>query len=358
MIVNVPDANLDFFVKLMIMIYPSGYMPLVSVLIPNYNHAKYLPARIESVLSQSYKNIEIIILDDYSPDDSIKVIDKYAAMDSRIRVLYNKQNSGSTFKQWNKGFALVKGEYVWIAESDDVAALDFLEILVEQLEADKKTVLAYSDSFVIDSDDKVQGTCTWYLTELDTMWQHDFVADGLTLVRKYMSYRNIIPNASAVVMRNSFLQEVMPVDDNYRLFGDIMFWAKLLSRGKVAYVAQPLNYFRTHQNNVRTKTQTDGTGLEENSKVLRMMSIYGPADPTYRAAALDDLLNLWYRTWIQYGLSWKQHRNIYNNIIAEEPSIAPKVMAVFGRNFFYNMHGFRVLLGDRFLYKFWKRKGA
>ncbi|RYE13814.1 MAG: glycosyltransferase family 2 protein, partial [Sphingobacteriaceae bacterium] len=103
--------------------------PKVSVIIPNYNHARYLPQRIESVIHQTFQDIEVILMDDCSLDTSRTIIAQYAAQDNRIRVILNEQNSGSTFKQWNKGIALAKGEYVWIAESDDYAELDFLETL-------------------------------------------------------------------------------------------------------------------------------------------------------------------------------------------------------------------------------------
>ena len=92
---------------------------LISVIIPNYNHARYLPQQIESVLNQTFQDIEVILMDDCSPDDSRSIIAAYAASDTRIRVVLNEHNSGSTFKQWNKSIAQARGTYVWLAESDD-----------------------------------------------------------------------------------------------------------------------------------------------------------------------------------------------------------------------------------------------
>ena len=112
------------------------YCPLVSVVIPNYCHSKYLEQRIESVINQTYKNIEIIILDDCSPDEgaSKAVIEKYRNKPLISHIVYNEVNSGSTFKQWNKGIVLAKGELVWIAESDDFAKETMLEELVPLFE--------------------------------------------------------------------------------------------------------------------------------------------------------------------------------------------------------------------------------
>ena len=95
-------------------------MPTVSVIVPNYNHARYLRQRIESVLGQTYQDFEVILLDDCSTDESRSVLGEYAK-DPRVRIEFNEKNSGSTFKQWNKGVRLARGEYIWIAESDDYA---------------------------------------------------------------------------------------------------------------------------------------------------------------------------------------------------------------------------------------------
>lgn len=95
--------------------------PKISVIVPNYNHAKFLPRRIKSILGQSFNDMEIIILDDCSTDSSREIISQFAQQDTRITTYYNKSNSGSPFKQWQKGIKLARGEYIWIAESDDFA---------------------------------------------------------------------------------------------------------------------------------------------------------------------------------------------------------------------------------------------
>ena len=77
-------------------------MPRVSVIVPNYNHARFLPKRIESILNQTFQDFELILLDDCSTDDSRSILSSYAS-DPRVTIEFNKVNSGSTFKQWNKG---------------------------------------------------------------------------------------------------------------------------------------------------------------------------------------------------------------------------------------------------------------
>ena len=115
--------------------------PLVSVIIPNYNHAKYLRQRINCILQQTYKNIEIIILDDKSTDNSIDVIKEYESNPFVCKIVLNEQNSGSTFIQWNKGFSLAKGDLIWISESDDFCENTLLQTLVKEIMKDEKNVL-------------------------------------------------------------------------------------------------------------------------------------------------------------------------------------------------------------------------
>src|SRR5690349_18391470 len=108
-------------------------MPEVSVIVPAYNHEPYLKQRLDSVFSQRFDNFEVIILDDHSSDNSVDVIKQYSHQPKLKKIDVNTRNSGSPFIQWQKGFELAAGKYVWIAESDDWAEPDFLEKMVPLL---------------------------------------------------------------------------------------------------------------------------------------------------------------------------------------------------------------------------------
>src|ERR1700722_7019269 len=114
-------------------------IPRVSVVIPNYNHARFLTRRIETVLQQTFQDFEVILLDDCSTDESRTILSSYAK-NSKVRVEFNSLNSGSAFKQWNKGVGMARGEYVWIAESDDYADERLVERLIGRLLQDSKKV--------------------------------------------------------------------------------------------------------------------------------------------------------------------------------------------------------------------------
>ena len=101
----------------------------VSVIIPNYNYAKYLKKRVKVIEKQTYPIYELIVLDDCSTDNSREVIDKLAKK-YNIKTIYNEENSGCVFKQWQKGIEAATGDLIWIAEADDQADKKFLEKMV------------------------------------------------------------------------------------------------------------------------------------------------------------------------------------------------------------------------------------
>ena len=92
---------------------------LVSVIIPNYNHAAYLRQRIDSVLNQTYRNFEVVILDDCSSDHSREIIESYRESERVTKIIYGDKNSGSTFEKFERVISVESGEFIWIAESDD-----------------------------------------------------------------------------------------------------------------------------------------------------------------------------------------------------------------------------------------------
>ena len=236
--------------------------PLVSVIIPNYCHAQFLEERIQSVLQQTYQDFELIIMDDCSPDGgaSREVIERYRHDPHVSQIVYNDVNSGSAFQQWHKGMELARGEYIWLAESDDSCDHRLLERLVGRLEA-TEAVMAFCRSVKYDE----HGEKSHYA------WQDclrgDFVVDGATFTREYLATQNRVANASSVVFRRV---EALSVDSRYlqlRGEGDWMFWILLAERGLVCFVNEELNYFRFHEENFTMKSVTTGTAYSNHRHV-------------------------------------------------------------------------------------------
>jgi glycosyltransferase involved in cell wall biosynthesis len=222
----------------------------VSVIVPNYNHSKYLKQRIESVLGQTFRNFELIILDDCSTDESKKIIESFRQNEFVSNIVYNEKNSGSTFKQWQKGILLAKGDFIWIAESDDVADLTFLETATSLLQGTGAS-LFFCQSHMVTQDGENAGDYFWWTRDVnDINWGNQFVISGKDFIKKALRYKNVIPNASAVVFKKQQLENSIK---RFSQMGDWLFWLQYLEKNNVCYTPKKLNYFRTHLNTTRQR---------------------------------------------------------------------------------------------------------
>ena len=233
---------------------------LVSVIIPNYNHARYLDERLKSVLSQTFRNFEIIILDDCSTDDSMKVISAYKD-DPRIsNIIVNEHNSGMPFKQWLKGIQLAKGKIIWIAESDDTCEPNFLETMVETITKHENCVVAFCKMIAF-TDEGEKWTKTPSNLEEKLYNSKEFLSE-------FLSWRNAIVNASGTVFKKGTAIKIAPTFTKSKGVGDWMFWTEMAECGDVAYVDKALSYFRQHGNNLTKKNVADGTIVHDRKTIL------------------------------------------------------------------------------------------
>jgi len=237
-------------------------MPKVSVIIPSYNHARYLRQRLDSIFAQTYQNYEVIALDDASPDDSVEILREYEAS-GKLRLVVNEKNSGTTFAQWKKGLTMAKGEYTWIAESDDFASPFLLEKLVAAMEANPSVGLAYAQSMMVDENGANMYKYCWAPERFNPKrWDSDFVNKGVDEVARYLFALCLIPNASAVLTKTALLKPACQDADKYRLTGDWRTYVEVLMHSDIAFIAEPLNYFRTHANTVRSNAKQFATCAE------------------------------------------------------------------------------------------------
>ncbi len=222
--------------------------PLVSVIIPNFNHAAFLRERIRSVLGQTVADLEVILLDDASTDESILVMQEFAG-DARVsQVVVNEVNSGSPFHQWRKGIALARGTWVWIAESDDSCAPDLLERLLK-MGSSSELGLRYAQSRIIDEAGVRKGSMLQYTASFTpNPFTKDLLVPGVLFIQRYLKVKNVVPNASAAIFHRDLLKDpgIWDGTQDMRMCGDWLFWIRLASRTRVGFVAEELNHFREH----------------------------------------------------------------------------------------------------------------
>lgn len=223
-------------------------MPLVSVIIPNYNHAHCLEARIQSVLSQSFTDFDMIFLDDASTDTSVSILEKYRTHPKTKQVLLNSQNSGSPFKQWQKGLASATGKWIWIAESDDIADPSFLETALKKLDQQPDASFFYSDASYLAAENApapfqhYSGPKNRYFNT--SRWSSDYAESGIGEINFCLKQACTVNNISSVVFRKSMLEEAVQGTELFMFHGDWFCLLKAASRGNILYTNQPLNQFR------------------------------------------------------------------------------------------------------------------
>jgi glycosyltransferase involved in cell wall biosynthesis len=237
------------------------HYPLISVIIPNYCHSKYLDQRIQSVLNQTYQNFEVIILDDCSPDEgsSRSVIEKYRENPHVSHIIYNDENSGSPYKQWAKGANLAKGELLWIAESDDYADEHFLEVLVPEFH-NLGTSVAFCRSILFNE--------KGIIGPVGPKNIQDGVMDGKKFIHDFMHSGTGIVNASSALFTKEAFMSISKDYASLKGAGDRLFWILLAEKGDVAFVEKPYNYFRAHPNNTTKKCNTNGVNQKEDKLIF------------------------------------------------------------------------------------------
>jgi glycosyltransferase involved in cell wall biosynthesis len=288
----------------------SSATPRVSVIVPNYNHASFLEDRLHSILSQSYKNFELIVLDDCSTDGSLDVIKRTLAH-HEYHLQVNTTNSGSPFLQWAKGIEKATGEFIWIAESDDSAEPQLLERLLGSL-SDPTVSLAYCQSTYIDTaSNKVCSAKYWTDDLSESLWSGDFTVCGKFFNSTFLSVKSAIPNASAVVFRRDRCDLNALRNVQLKVCGDWLFWHWLAESGRVSHVAEPLNLFRSHTNNVRSRHGIHV--LDEMINVSRTILLQDGGCPENQIQR-KTLAEMLIRFWESFGFrlsapaTWMNHR--------------------------------------------------
>lgn len=266
-------------------------MPRVSVIVPNYNHALYLEQRIESVLNQTYQDFELILLDDCSTDNSIRILEKYANHPKVSHFEVNKQNSGSTFKQWDKGISCAKGEWIWIAESDDWAEIKFLEVMTKHMENNPTVGVAFCNSNWIDAQNNIGESLSLY--------NKSFNRKGIEVIKNDLLFRNIIQNTSSALIRKKCILNMNYDYKKMRSCGDWFFYLQVLLSSDLLYDNSLLNNFRWYHNNTSNISQKQGLWTIEGLRILN----FGIKKVKLSRIDKNKIIN----KWLPETLSLKKH---------------------------------------------------
>jgi glycosyltransferase involved in cell wall biosynthesis len=226
---------------------------LVTAIVASYNHSRYVPDRVEGLLKQTYPNIEVLAIDDCSPDNSPEILKSYLGQKNYQLVL--RDQNGGWVEVSNQGFELSKGEYILFANCDDDCDSLMVGALVDALESHPKAGIAFCRSLMVDEVGKVIGN-DFQIRE-KSFRQHcaqDTYIEG-SLMNRFLMHSCVIPNLSAALMRKSCLNEVGLFSKDYKACSDWDLFFRIAKNYDFAYVAKPLNFFRQHGKTIRSATK-------------------------------------------------------------------------------------------------------
>lgn len=251
----------------------------VSVVIPNYNYARFIKKRIKSVLAQTYPIYELIVLDDCSSDNSDEIITgtieeiKEKCPNIKITYIKNEKNSGKAIKQWRRGFELAKGDYIWIAEADDLSNKHFLEEAMKGFD-DKDVVLSYTESMIINNKGLMLAPNFRFSRDKEKTghYKKSYIKTGEEEIKEIMAIRCTIPNVSAVVFKNNkMILDFLDEAAKFKQVGDWYLYLKILENGKIAYSRKSYNKFRIHGDSVTRKSRENRSHFDEIRQLHKML---------------------------------------------------------------------------------------
>lgn len=278
-------------------------IPKVSIIVPNYNHAKYLNKRLDSIFNQTYQDFEVILLDDCSSDSSLSILNEYSSHPRVSHFIRNQANSGTPFVQWEKGIELAEGEYIWIAESDDWSDCRFLEKLVPIM-SDDRVGLVYSDSYWIDDEDRIK--------ESKSHLSQSFRSSGIDMLRKEMCNRCTIQNVSAVLWKSSFIKKCPTHFSDFKHCIDWLFYVEmLLIPVDIVFLGEKLNYFRWYHNSFSQKAAKQGSWIIEGIRILDLIS----QNVQFSIREVLTTSKIWIRKLLIYFLITKNFSKTYRGLV-------------------------------------------
>jgi len=205
-------------------------LPIITVYITNHNYGVYIKKAIDSVLEQSYKNIDLIIIDDASTDRSKKIIKRYEKYDS-VRIIYNKKKRG-LIKSSNIAIKASKGNFILRLDADDYLDKKCVKILYNNIRKNNNIAMVYSDYYEIDNSDNI----------LIKQKQIDINS------RNNLRDRPVL--AACCLIRKSALFSVNLYDEKFNRQDGYDLWYKLIKEFNFKYISKPLFFYRKHTNNL------------------------------------------------------------------------------------------------------------
>ncbi len=312
-------------------------MKKVDILLATYNGEQYLKEQLDSILDQSYNEFRLLISDDASTDDTVRILKEYEEKDNRITVFFQKENSG-VIKNFEFLLERVENEYYMFSDQDDIWKEDKIEKSIKRIE-ETDSSLVYTDLEVVDSDLNVTYKSYWKLKGI------------YNKIKKYNNFESLYLNnfvtGCTIISKKEFIDEVLPLPNTSKfVLHDYWIPLVLSQKHKISYIEEPLIKYRQHKNNkigskkkvdelkefeevrelfIRVKKEHFKVFIENEEKFIdeRIKKLNVEALEYYEM--LEKKKNINFRKWILFFKLYKYEGFVYkmeNFIILNLPMIA------------------------------------
>lgn len=233
-------------------------MPVASLCIPTYNHARMLGDALRSAMAQTCRDIEILVFDDGSTDETPNLVSAFLHQDTRIRYFRNAENLGLT-RNFNACLAQAKGEYIKFLCDDDSLEPDCVERMAQVLSERPEVTLVACARRLVDDRLRAVGTARYA--------QRSILVEGPAAIRRCFFLGNLIGEPTAVMFRRT--DAARGFDDRYLQLMDLEMWFHLLRRGTFAFLPTPLCRIRQHAEQATRENLRSGTVLRDKCLLFR-----------------------------------------------------------------------------------------
>lgn len=231
-------------------------MCLVSVCVPVYNGERYLRESLDSIINQSYKDLDILVVNDCSTDNSTTIINEYQAVDSRIRLIHNMQNLGLV-GNWNRCISEASGSYIKLHFQDDMMCDDTIEKMMALAVSENVDVVLTEREYIFEHDVKFSLTRLARLSDrFDeiTIIEPEFMA---ALIMYFGIDKNFMGEPILGLVKKEVFTEYGFYDDTFKQIGDFEFWIRLGLNQKLGFIPEKLHSFRLHNDSQSTKNSRE-----------------------------------------------------------------------------------------------------
>jgi len=226
---------------------------LVSVVVASYNHAEFLERRMESLINQTYQDMEILVIDDCSSDNSVEILRKYESH-PKVKLVLRENNGGWVIVS-NQGVEMSSGEFVIFANCDDDCEPRMIERLAAAMNIHPSAGIAFCRSLFVDENDQVIGND---YADRERSFRARCSTDALLTgaeMSRFLMHSCVIPNLSAALFRRECFNAAGNLSSAYRVCCDWDLFFRIVECYDVAYIAEPLNRFRQHKNSIYNATK-------------------------------------------------------------------------------------------------------